>query len=55
MSASFRPTGVCRPTQSLIPARFAQVGYKMSGLGSELGVRGLDAYTEWKTITVSLD
>jgi len=30
-------------------------GYKMSGLGRELGERGLDAYTEWKTVTVSLD
>lgn len=29
-------------------------GYKMSGLGRELGERGLDAYTEWKTVTVSL-
>jgi aldehyde dehydrogenase (NAD+) len=30
-------------------------GYKMSGLGRELGERGLDAYTEWKTVTVALD
>jgi aldehyde dehydrogenase (NAD+) len=30
-------------------------GYKMSGMGRELGERGLDAYTEWKTVTVSLD
>jgi aldehyde dehydrogenase (NAD+) len=30
-------------------------GFKMSGLGRELGERGLDAYTEWKTVTVSLD
>jgi aldehyde dehydrogenase (NAD+) len=30
-------------------------GYKMSGIGRELGERGLDAYTEWKTVTVSLD
>ncbi|MCC7087417.1 MAG: aldehyde dehydrogenase family protein [Pirellulales bacterium] len=29
-------------------------GYKMSGIGRELGERGLDAYTEWKTVTVSL-
>jgi aldehyde dehydrogenase (NAD+) len=29
-------------------------GYKMSGQGRELGERGLDAYTEWKTVTVSL-
>jgi aldehyde dehydrogenase (NAD+) len=29
-------------------------GYKMSGLGRELGERGLDAYTEWKTVTVAL-
>lgn len=29
-------------------------GYKMSGMGRELGERGLDAYTEWKTVTVSL-
>ena len=30
-------------------------GFKMSGMGRELGERGLDAYTEWKTVTVSLD
>jgi aldehyde dehydrogenase (NAD+) len=30
-------------------------GFKMSGIGRELGERGLDAYTEWKTVTVSLD
>jgi len=29
-------------------------GFKMSGMGRELGERGLDAYTEWKTVTVSL-
>jgi aldehyde dehydrogenase (NAD+) len=29
-------------------------GFKMSGQGRELGERGLDAYTEWKTVTVSL-
>ena len=29
-------------------------GFKMSGLGRELGERGLDAYTETKTVTVSL-
>jgi aldehyde dehydrogenase (NAD+) len=29
-------------------------GYKMSGLGRELGERGLDAYTEWKTVTVAM-
>lgn len=29
-------------------------GYKMSGIGRELGERGLDAYTETKTVTVSL-
>jgi aldehyde dehydrogenase (NAD+) len=29
-------------------------GYKMSGMGRELGERGLDAYTEWKTVTVNL-
>ena len=29
-------------------------GYKMSGQGRELGERGLDAYTEWKTVTVAL-
>jgi aldehyde dehydrogenase (NAD+) len=30
-------------------------GHKMSGMGRELGERGLDGYTEWKTVTVSLD
>ncbi len=30
-------------------------GFKQSGVGRELGERGLDAYTEWKTVTVSLD
>ncbi len=30
-------------------------GFKQSGIGRELGERGLDAYTEWKTVTVSLD
>jgi aldehyde dehydrogenase (NAD+) len=29
-------------------------GFKQSGMGRELGERGLDAYTEWKTVTVSL-
>ncbi|MBX3414729.1 MAG: aldehyde dehydrogenase family protein [Pirellulales bacterium] len=30
-------------------------GFKMSGLGRELGEKGLEAYTETKTVTVSLD
>ena len=30
-------------------------GFKQSGVGRELGERGLDAYTEWKTVTVNLD
>ena len=30
-------------------------GFKMSGMGRELGEKGLDAYTETKTVTVSLD
>lgn len=29
-------------------------GFKLSGMGRELGERGLDAYTETKTVTVSL-
>ncbi|MDA0659212.1 MAG: aldehyde dehydrogenase family protein [Planctomycetota bacterium] len=29
-------------------------GFKMSGIGRELGERGLDAYTESKTVTVAL-
>ena len=29
-------------------------GFKMSGMGRELGERGLDAYTETKTVTVAL-
>jgi aldehyde dehydrogenase (NAD+) len=29
-------------------------GFKMSGIGRELGERGLDNYTEWKTVTASL-
>jgi aldehyde dehydrogenase (NAD+) len=29
-------------------------GFKMSGHGRELGERGLDAYLEWKTVTVDL-
>jgi aldehyde dehydrogenase (NAD+) len=29
-------------------------GFKMSGIGRELGIRGMDAYTETKTVTVSL-
>ncbi len=29
-------------------------GFKMSGIGRELGIRGLEAYTESKTVTVSL-
>ena len=29
-------------------------GFKMSGIGRELGEKGLDAYTEDKTVTVSL-
>ena len=29
-------------------------GFKMSGIGRELGEKGLDAYTETKTVTVSL-
>jgi len=30
-------------------------GFKMSGMGRELGEKGLEAYTETKTVTVSLD
>ena len=30
-------------------------GFKMSGMGRELGEKGLDAYTETKTVTMSLD
>ena len=30
-------------------------GFKMSGMGRELGEKGLDAYTETKTVTVSLN
>ena len=30
-------------------------GFKMSGIGRELGEKGLEAYTETKTVTVSLD
>lgn len=30
-------------------------GFKMSGMGRELGIRGLDSYLETKTVTVSLD
>jgi aldehyde dehydrogenase (NAD+) len=30
-------------------------GFKMSGMGRELGIRGLDPYLENKTVTVSLD
>ncbi len=30
-------------------------GFKMSGIGRELGERGLDAYTELKTVMVDLD
>ena len=29
-------------------------GFKMSGIGRELGEKGLEAYTESKTVTVSL-
>ena len=29
-------------------------GYKMSGIGRELGEEGLKAYTETKTVTVAL-
>ena len=29
-------------------------GFKMSGIGRELGIKGLDAYTETKTVTVAL-
>ncbi len=29
-------------------------GFKMSGLGRELGEKGLDAYTETKTVTISM-
>ncbi|HEX3724649.1 MAG TPA: aldehyde dehydrogenase family protein [Pirellulales bacterium] len=30
-------------------------GFKMSGLGRELGEKGLDAYTESKTVTIAMD
>jgi len=30
-------------------------GFKMSGIGRELGEEGLKAYTETKTVTVSLN
>ncbi len=29
-------------------------GFKMSGMGRELGIRGMDAYTENKTVTVAM-
>ncbi len=29
-------------------------GFKMSGIGRELGIRGLDAYTETKTVTMAM-
>ena len=35
-------------------ARQAFGGFKMSGIGRELGIRGLDAYSETKTVTVAL-
>ncbi|OHB82634.1 MAG: hypothetical protein A2V98_22045 [Planctomycetes bacterium RBG_16_64_12] len=30
-------------------------GFKMSGIGRELGEQGLEAYTETKTVTVNLN
>jgi aldehyde dehydrogenase (NAD+) len=30
-------------------------GFKMSGMGRELGEKGLDAYTETKTVTIATD
>lgn len=30
-------------------------GFKMSGQGRELGEKGIDNYTEWKTVTLQLD
>uniref|UniRef100_A0AC34GKU3 Aldehyde dehydrogenase domain-containing protein n=2 Tax=Panagrolaimus sp. ES5 TaxID=591445 RepID=A0AC34GKU3_9BILA len=30
-------------------------GYKMSGIGRELGEAGLDAYTEQKTVTIKVN
>ncbi len=30
-------------------------GFKMSGIGRELGLQGIEAYTELKTVTVGLD
>jgi aldehyde dehydrogenase (NAD+) len=30
-------------------------GYKASGIGRELGEKGIDSYTEFKTVTVALD
>ena len=30
-------------------------GFKMSGIGRELGEKGLDNYTEVKTVTIALD
>jgi aldehyde dehydrogenase (NAD+) len=30
-------------------------GFKMSGVGRELGLEGIKGYTETKTVTVSLD
>jgi aldehyde dehydrogenase (NAD+) len=30
-------------------------GFKMSGMGRELGEKGLDAYTETKTVTIAMD
>ncbi len=55
MAASLRAGTVWINCYDVFDAAAPFGGFKMSGQGRELGIRGLDAYLETKTVTISLD
>merc|ERR1712013_214899 len=54
MSNSLRAGTVWVNCYDVLEAQVPFGGYKMSGIGRELGEYGLEAYTEVKTVTISI-